>query len=192
MSVVWLPVAASFALSCRASIPQSSSLAGRILSTVDSIPVREALVIFDDSTHKRYAALTDTTGAFRITSLPPGSYSLTVVRITYPTYHSLLALQWGETRTLTLLLDPHCVFDSVSAIRDISERHPRLVFNGGIAPDAISPTDRAFERQYGIEYVVLGDGEPSAPECLARNNRVVARFLDRQYGPEWRTKVREQ
>jgi hypothetical protein len=192
MSVVWLVVTASSALGCRASIPQSASVEGRVFSTVDSIPLSGALVILDESSHERYTTLTDTAGAYRIAGLPAGSYSLTIVRIMYPKYQSHVTLRWGETRTITALLDPHCLYDSVSAMRDISEGHPRFVFNGGIAPTALSAADSAFEKQYGIEYVVLGDGEPSAPECLARNNRVVARFLDGKYGPGWRTKVREQ
>jgi hypothetical protein len=167
---------------------QSGVLRGHLLSGVDSLPVADAFVtVQGPSSTKRQVV--DSRGDFLIAGLPPGTYSLTVRALGYPVHRRAFTIAAGDTVTLSIVMVPHCQFDSLTAMRDIAAGHPRIVLQSGIAP-IVSPWDSIVEKRYGFTYVELGDQLVDPMECLRRHNRVVFRFLDAKYGPRWRDSVR--
>jgi len=175
-------------LGCVSSRP--GAVAGRILSTVDSVPLPGALVQLQAAPNVRYAAVADSLGRFLVSPVVPRTYGVTVRSIGHAVYQGTLTIRPGVTSTATVLLSARCTLDSGSAMRDLQAGRPRLVFNEGIAPTALTIEDSAFQRRYRVRYEILGDSDPNAAECLAQNNRVVGRYLDGRYGHSWRAEAR--
>jgi len=163
----------------------SATLRGTIRSSIDSSPIGFAIVQLDAADHRRLRGVTDSTGLFTLNAVP-GSYSLTVRYIGYHVMQRDIVVADGDNSVGTIVLSAYCEHDSVSATRDIERGIPKIVYNGSPAPLARTRADDAFEKRYRVELVIQGDLEPDDPRCVARNNRVVFRYLDRRYGPLWR------
>jgi hypothetical protein len=186
---VWiLLLCATLAIPAAAQQPADSgtTVRGFVRSSVDSSPISFAQVQLDDAKHRRFATVTDSLGAFKLTGVSPGSYALTARYILYHPYARDITVAAGDTSLGIIVLRGYCPHDSVTALADIARGKPQLIYNGGLAPLAHAQGDFAFEKRYGVQIVMLGDGEPELNQCLDRNNRVVLRFLDRRYGKKWR------
>ncbi|HEX9294048.1 MAG TPA: carboxypeptidase-like regulatory domain-containing protein [Gemmatimonadales bacterium] len=186
---VWiLLLCATLAIPAAAQQPADSgtTVRGFVRSSVDSSPIWMAQVQLDDAKHRRFVTVTDSLGAFTLTSVSPGPYALTARYILYHPYARDITVAGRDTSLGIIVLQGYCPHDSVTALADIARGEPQLIYNGGLAPLAPTRKDLAFEKRYHVQIVMLGDGEPELDVCLGRNNRVVVRFLDDRYGNQWR------
>jgi len=186
---VWiLLLCATLAIPAAAQQPADSgtTVRGFVRSSVDSSPIWMAQVQLDDAKHRRFVTVTDSLGAFTLTSVSPGPYALTARYILYHPYARDITVAGRDTSLGIIVLQGYCPHDSVTALADIARGEPQLIYNGGLAPLAPTRKDLAFEKRYQVQIVMLGDGEPELDVCLGRNNRVVVRFLDDRYGNQWR------
>ncbi len=186
---VWiLPLCATLAVPAAAQQPAESgtTVRGVVRSSVDSSPIWMAQVQLDDAKHRRFVTITDSLGAFTLTSVSPGPYALTARYILYHPYARDITVAGRDTSLGIIVLQGYCPHDSVTALADIARGEPQLIYNGGMAPLAHVQKDFGFERRFHVQIVMLGDGEPELDACLGRNNRVVLRFLDERYGDRWR------
>src|SRR5438045_9282007 len=79
--------AASFLLALPALAQTTGSLSGQVVDANSQQPVGDAVVIAQSpALQGEQTVVTDTTGAFEITLLPAGTYSLTVQPETYPPF----------------------------------------------------------------------------------------------------------
>jgi hypothetical protein len=60
----------------------------------------------------------------------------------------------------------------------------------GEAPMILSKADRQFEKQFQVEYVIVGCILFLSIEEMSAHNKSVAELLDRKPGTEWRKKLR--
>lgn len=82
-------------------------------------------------------------------------------------------------------------YNELVAQRDLASGRPKLFLLGGIAP-LKRTIDSSIEIQFGFSYHDLGCVRPVDDRCLREYSRVVFTYLDRKYGKEWRTKVRQE
>jgi carboxypeptidase-like protein len=187
-STIALLACASFSAAQQAG-SGTGRLRGRVLTGVDSSPLAGAIVFLDNG---RVAAVTDSIGSFAIDTVAVGVHSLNVRYIQYHDSQLSITITPDVIDEETIVLQTHCQFDSLSAIDDTRHHRPKIVFNEGIAPSLPSRDDIIFERKYGIRYVILGDEGAEPEACVSQNNRIVFRFLDRRFGTQWRTQVRQR
>jgi hypothetical protein len=167
--------------------PLPSVVRGQVLSGVDSSPQAWASVLLEGRSVQLSQA-TDTTGWFRFTDVPAGSYRLTARALTYDPFQDSIRVA-ADTVTLTVILPARCQFDSATAMRDITRDRIRVFLHGSIAPTS-DPSDPVVERMYGFKYHDFGDMIIQPGECDAQYHRVIFRYFDRKFGTRWRDSVR--
>jgi hypothetical protein len=160
---------------------------GQILSGVDSSPQAWASVLLEGRSVQLSQA-TDTTGWFRFTDVPSGSYRLTARALAYDPFQDSIRVA-ADTVTVTVILPARCKFDSATAMRDITRHRLRVFLHGSIAPTS-DPSDPVVERTYGFRYHDFGDMIIQPGECDAQYHRVIFRYFDREFGTRWRDSVR--
>ena len=163
---------------------------GVVISGVDSSPLEGAHLLIPNDNAVPYSAVATTRGAFAMSGVAPGSYTLIARYIGYPEYRRAISVAGADTLTMTIVMTVHCKFDSMRAMRDISHKRPHILLQGGLAPQARTPSDSIGEKRFGFTYLEFGDMVQDPSECLAQYNRVVFRSLDARFGTQWRDSVR--
>lgn len=75
------------------------------------------------------------------------------------------------------------------ALKDLKKKDIRLYVPGGWAK-IIFPTDEAFEKKYHPNLIGLGCMD-SGEDNYAEYNQTVFTYLDKKYGKQWRTEIRQ-
>ena len=88
-------------------------------------------------------------------------------------------------------LQPCPGFNQLTAQRDLANGTPKLFLPGGIAP-LRRASDGPIEKRFGFMYQDLGCVRPVNDRCLGAYSRVVFAYLDKQYGKQWRQRVRKE
>ena len=156
---------AAFAL-CAAAHAETpaATLAGVVVDAAASTPVAEAIVtVRGPALIGEQAALTDADGAFEITLLPPGTYSLSVEKDGFqPFVHSGLAVKAGTMRVRVAVLrgaPPPAVAAVKEAAVEFNDTMTAPSMISGPAPeytpDAI---DRGIEGTMQVRCVVSAQG----------------------------------
>ncbi len=153
---------------------------GQILSVVDSSPITN----FSFRVDKKKLYKTDSLGYFTITT-PKNKVRLSTV---FDIHGFDITLKNGSMDNLKLFTVQN--YDSTLAEFDIRQSTFRLFCGVAFAPLAPMPSDKDFETLYRTSYYIVGDFLPSSVDQMTAYNKVVAEYLDKQYGTEWRTKVR--
>ncbi len=167
--------------------PPPSVVRGQVLSGVDSSPRVWASVLLEGH-GVRLGQATDTTGWFRFTEVPAGTYRLTARALAYDPFQDSIRVA-ADTVTLTVILPGRCQFDSATAMREITRHRIHVFLHGSIAP-VIDPRDPVVERMYGFKYHDFGDMIIQPGECDEQYHRVIFRYFDRRFGTRWRDSVR--
>jgi hypothetical protein len=116
------------------------ALRGTVLSSVDSSPLWGAQVALD----RNHFGVTDSLGQFAIDTIPAGIYSLSVRYISYHASQRPIEIRTDTLQQEIIVLRTECRFDSTSALRDIGQGRPKIVFDGGLAPTSLTQEDSAF------------------------------------------------
>lgn len=153
---------------------------GQILSIVDGSPVTN----FDFRVDKKEFGTTDSSGFFSITTRKNKVRLSTIFGI----YGFDTTLKNSNNHDLKLYTVQN--YDSTLADYEIRQNKYRFFCGRAVAPLAPMPSDKDFEKQYNTSYYIIGDYLPSSIEKMTAYNKVVADYLDKKYGKEWRTKVR--
>lgn len=154
----------------------------KILSIADSLPVKN----YPFRLTKKTIVISDSTGMvnmstnkkrIRIKNLwrPPNSFD-TTVRVKEP----------GDTIIIYAIHG----FDSSQAKFDIAHNIIQLFCGGGIIVLGPREGDSDFEKEYGVHYNLMDCVVADTHENLAAYNNLVAEYLDKKYGPAWRSKLR--
>ena len=157
-----------------------STFKGQILSIVDGSPVTN----FHFRVDKKELGKTDSLGFFSITT-PKNKVRLSTI---FGIYGFDTTLKNSSNDNLKLYTIQN--YDSTLADFDIRQNKFRLFCGVAFAPLAPMPSDKDFEKQYNTSYYIVGDFLPSSIEQMTAYNKVVAEYLDKKYGKEWRAKVR--
>ena len=72
---------------------------------------------------------------------------------------------------------------------DLKLNIPFLIVHGGIAP-IVYPTDKEFEKLYGVHYYILGCETPGY-EILDAYNNVILNYLCVTHGKVWKKTIRK-
>jgi hypothetical protein len=153
---------------------------GQILSIVDSSPIRNFYYRVDEKKIDK----TDSLGFFSIATQRKKVRLSTVFSI----YGFDTILKNYNSDNLKLYTVQN--YDSTLADYEIRQNKLRLFCGVAFAPLAPMPSDKDFEKEYNTSYYIVGDFLPSSIEEMTAYNKVVAAYLDKKYGKEWRTKVR--
>lgn len=153
---------------------------GQILSIIDSTPLANFYFRVD----KKKLNKTDSLGFFYITTKKNKVQLSTVLGI----YGFDTTLQNTNNANLELYTIQN--YDSTLADFDIRQNTFRLFCGVAFAPLAPMPADKYFEKEYHTSYYIVGDFLPSSIEQMTAYNKVIATYLDKKYGKEWRAKVR--
>ena len=153
---------------------------GQILSIVDGSP----LTNFHFQVDKKELGKTDSLGFFSITTQKNEVRLSTIFDI----YGLDTTLKNINTNNLKLYTIQN--YDSTLADFEIRQNKFRLFCGVSFAPVAPMPSDKDFEKEYHTSYYIVGDFIPSSIEQMTAYNKVVAEYLDKKYGKEWRAKVR--
>ncbi|MGG9960897.1 hypothetical protein [Ferruginibacter sp. SUN106] len=153
---------------------------GQILSIVDGSP----LTNFHFRVDKKKLDKTDSLGFFSITT-EKNKVRLSTIFGIYG-FDTTLKNSNGDNLKLYTIQN----YDSTLADFDIRQNKFRLFCGVAFAPLAPMPSDKDFEKEYHTSYYIVGDFLPSSIEQMTAYNKVVAEYLDKKYGKEWRAKVR--
>ena len=190
-AALWIVLSANLLAGQQQPDPRFATLTGTVVSGFTSLPVQGAVVQLRPAGPGRpHDAMTDSSGSFKIDSIVPGRYAVRVMYISYSPTTTQLDVEPGVSLMRTFALTGECKFDSLRAMRDVRDGHPKVLLHGGIAPSALTSQDQAVERTYGFRYYDFGDVIENPYECDDEYNRVVFRSLDRKYGSNWRAVVR--
>ncbi len=157
-----------------------STFSGQILSIVDRTP----LTNFPFRVGKKKFNKTDSLGFFFITT-KKNKVRLSIV---FGIYGFDTTLRYSNSENLKLYTIQH--YDSTFAEFEIRHNKIRLFCGVSFVPLAPLPSDKDFEGAYHTSYFIVGDYLPSSIEQMTAYNKVIAEYLDKKYGKEWRTKVR--
>jgi hypothetical protein len=75
------------------------------------------------------------------------------------------------------------------AKQDIAQNKLMFICGGGFLVQAFSPGDKAFEKEFGIQYLLLDCRVPPFEQTAAYNKEMAA-YLDSRYDTAWRSKLR--
>ena len=85
---------------------QAAEISGRIVSARDGEALGLAQVVLAGTA---FSAVTDATGAFRITGVPAGTYALQASVVGYRVIEQMFALAAGESKTFEITLTPNTI-----------------------------------------------------------------------------------
>ncbi|MGE5244530.1 MAG: carboxypeptidase regulatory-like domain-containing protein [Betaproteobacteria bacterium] len=131
----------------QATPPPSGAISGRVLTADTGRPVKRARVfVTSPALQEGRAAMTDDSGAFELTGLPAGRYSVTAAKTGF------ITLSYGQRRPLQpgtpLQLDDH------QQIKGLDFRLPRGgVISGHVFDEDGEPMPGAFVRVLRYEYL---------------------------------------
>lgn len=157
--LAWLTAAAMFVMIPTAQAGQSAVLAGRV-ADASGTPVPRAAVsaVSASLVGRSHSTVTDTAGAYRFPSLPPGVYAVIAEREGLTTArHENVALRIGRTATIDLLLLPGGMPDTVL----VSDAPPAIDIRAS-APDKDLPREALeflpFPSRFGPAAMLLAPG----------------------------------
>ena len=87
-------------------------------------------------------------------------------------------------------LNLSCPHNDSTAKEDIRDRKPKFFCYGSIIPVAMTRLDKEVEKKYGFVYIQVGC-TPFGFECMSAYNRIIAKELDKKFGPSWRENARK-
>jgi hypothetical protein len=151
---------------------------GQILSIVDSTPIPN----FQFEVDKKKTVSTDSLGFFSI------STKKNKVRLS-----AIFNLYGFDTtfKNTSSDLKLYSIQDCDSALAQFDIRHNKFRLFCGVAFAPLAPMgDKIFEKEYHTNYFIVGDVWPSSIEQMTAYNKVIAQYLDKIYGKEWRAKLR--
>mgnify|MGYP000946366640 CR=1 FL=1 len=152
---------------------------GQILSIVDSTPIANFYFRVDKKLDK-----TDSLGFFSITSGKNKVHLSTVFNI-YGFDTTFRKPNFSNFKLYTVQN-----YDSTLANFDIRQNKLRLFCGVAFVPLAPMPSDKLFESKYLTSYFIVGDFLPSSIEQMTAYNKVIAQYLDKMFGKEWRAEIR--
>jgi hypothetical protein len=177
-ALIWLLVAPQVSA-------QWGTVRGRVLDGL--IPVAGAVVELQSGCVGAYS---DTMGSFSFANLPIGQYRISVFSPNRHVPDALVELQNADILDVTILLRRKTC-DSAAAQLDIEAGIPLLVIGPAFQANPNPQADNAFEKHYGVRYDVRRNTSP-ADVCIWPYNLTVIRYLDRQFGRQWRGDVRKE
>lgn len=152
----------------------------QILSIVDSLPVPGSLIKIDN----KKLITSDSLGSLTILT------TKRKIRLTlYSAINQVDTVVYIKSISTPIKIFIPARIDSALAVYHIKHNKLLLFCGGGIAPLAPMPSDKIFEALYLIKYHLLDCSLPPLEE-LYSYNKIVADYLDKKYGNEWRQKVR--
>ena len=109
-------------------------------------------------------------------------------------------LSFGQAKELTsddynssgavkLILETEISRAQELAKKDIEKGIPFLLIQSGVAP-VVYTTDSVFENRFNVYYYELGCTGPN-DELMTAYNIEIFKFLDKEYGKEWRRSIRK-
>jgi len=168
---------------------ERTNVYGTIFSGYSGQPLEEGFLTFIAENGKHYWANTDSLGKYSTEELPSGRYKLNVTCFGYSEQDTIINLEPNRSVKIDFTVSTDCEFNKELALKDIESGTPKLLLVGGIAPLTNTKRDKKFERKYSIEYYDFGCN-PETYECLADYNKTIAKYLDEQFGRNWRNSVR--
>ena len=170
-------VAASISLNA----PGQGIFHGQILSVADSTPISH----FSIRVNNKKIITTDSVGFFSVTT------SKKKIRLT-----AIFGLHYFDT-TLTIKNNSNGIrlytagiYDSALAAYDIQFGKLILFCGVAFAPMASTRWDKDFEKKFNLQYFIVGDFLPSSVPQMESYNKVIADYLDKLFGQEWRLQLR--
>lgn len=133
-------VAAGIALLAPGLLPaqEDATLIGRVMDT-DGVPIATVTIRLSGVGPDR-VVVSDGAGAYRITAIPPGNYTLSAERLGYRRAETSLRLSPGESRTLDVRLATATVLLQevvVQALRDTDLERSRFETDAGVTARVI-------------------------------------------------------
>ena len=83
-----------------------------------------------------------------------------------------------------------CVFGREKALKDIQNKNPSILMQGGIV-SVIKASDKDFEEKYKVSFWDFGCVVSDDIECLIAYNKTIFEYLDKTFGKEWRKEIRK-
>lgn len=123
---------------------ETGALAGRVVSSVDSTPVSNALVRLEG---RGEAALSDQTGAFAFQGVPPGDLRVSASAYSFEQAETTVTVEGGRTARVILELTPQPI-ESEGLSVTVEGRIPRLARDG-----FYDRKDRGLGVLFGPEYM---------------------------------------
>lgn len=151
---------------------------GHVLSLADNKPIPNFAIRLD----RKKIVYSDSTGLFAINTKKHKlkfRFSYSIERFTDTVIYisdSIKSIKLYTTLT----------WDSLQAKYDIEHDRIVLFCCFGFVVVAPSLKDEQLERKFGFRYYVVGDAPPAPIEKLRSYNAVVAKYLDKKYGPDWK------
>jgi hypothetical protein len=118
------------------------------------------------------------------------SYSFEIHSMDYGSFKFNFTTTNEKVLTKIFELIPNCEYNAETAKSDWTNKKPKLLLFGSLAPRLNSKADLKFEKKYNIEYYEFGCTPPPL-ECAAEYNKTISEFLDNEFGVEWRKYVRK-
>lgn len=153
---------------------------GQILSIVDSTPIPHFSLKVDN----KELVKTDSLGFFSLS----GSKS----KIKLTTIFDLHGFDTIINITTRKSIELYSVqiFDSTLAKHDLKHGQVFLFCGVAFAPMAFMQSDKEFEKKYHVQYYIVGDFLPSSIAQMRSYNLIVAGYLDKRFGVDWRAEIR--
>jgi len=137
---------------------------------------------------RRYGALTDTTGFYRIPDVPPGTYRLQFSYVGFrPGEVDSIVLRPFDTVRVDYRVESVCSPWADSARKDLAAGKVRILVAGLMIVPYPTEEEKNITRIYGFEYDYSG----CAFMCADEYNKVVEAYLTRRNGSGWQTSVRK-
>jgi len=165
------------------------SLSGQVKVIVDNdtaAPVHRPIVRVSGT---QLGVLADSLGNYRINGLSSNHIKINMMGFGYSA-DTIVEIADRSVDGFIILAKTDCSVNRTAAERDIRLGTVRLLLTTGLVPDSRTAYDSEFERLYKVQYFDYGFLSP-ALECVFQYNRRIAEHLDKQYGNEWRSKVRK-
>lgn len=67
---------------------------------------------------------------------------------------------------------------------------PTIYCGSGYATLIYGESDKLFEKQYKVRYIIVGCLRDYTVEEMSFHNKSIAKFLDRKFGSKWRAGLR--
>ena len=178
----------ALAVSCAAKvsaqgpvIPTQSKgrIVGRIIDEMTGEAIERANVRIEGT---YTGAVSDRSGYYTITGIPPGLYALSVSALEHDTFvQDSVSVLANQTDTINISLRIQCESYADSARSDIQHGKVQLRLGGLIVslPDSV---ERPLLRKYGFEYLFTG----VLYYCDGPYNDVVEEYLEKRNGKNWR------
>ena len=165
-----------------------TEIVGKVISGIsEEKPISDIYV--QELITKQPLIIADSLGNFRIEYLEPNKkYIIEISAFGYGKQKFDVETKSGINK-VTFELKADCEYNVERAESDWKNGMANLLLVGSIAPIANSPSDKRFEKKFGIKYFDFGC-EPPIDECLKEYNQRIFELMDKKYGMKWRKKVR--